>query len=104
MTAELLPGAVAGVLVISSTDGCFDAWIERPRPAAGAVPADPSGGPIPVSTIDHIDLVAFAREQGLDVKSLRTTSLREYIAWQEPVRRAFHRVHYPAVPFDVLSR
>lgn len=103
VTTKLFPGAVAGMLVISSTDGCFDAWIERPRPAAAGVPADLGGGHTPVSTIDHIDLVAFARQQGLGVESPRTTSLREYTAWQERVCRAFHRAHDPAVPADVRS-
>lgn len=104
VTTELFSGAVAGVLVSSSTDGCFDAWIERPRPNAAGASADLNAGPARVSTIDHIDLVAFAREQGLGVKSPTTTAPGEYVAWQARVCRTFHRVYDPAFPVDALPR
>jgi len=105
VTTELFPGAVAGVLVSSSTDGCFDAWVERPRPEAAHAPADlGDDGAARVSTIKHIDLVAFARERGLGVKSPPTTAPHEYVAWQDRVCRAFHRAFDPALPADVPPR
>lgn len=103
VTTELFPGAVAGMLVSSSTDGCFDGWIEQPKPNAASVPPDLGDGPARVSTIDHIDLVAFARERGMGVKSPGSTAPGQYSKWQERVRRAFHRAYDPALPAGVLS-
>lgn len=102
VTTELFPGALAGVLVSSSTDGCFDGWIERPRPEAATAPVDLTvDGPARVSAIEHIDLVAFAREQGLGAKSPQTTPPCEYVTWQDRVCQAFHRAYDPALPAGV---
>lgn len=96
ITTELFAGAVDGELVISSTDGCFDAWIERPLPEAAY--ADIVNGATPVSTIEHVDLVAFARDHGLGVKEFETTPPDEYAAWQDLVLTTFHVEFDPALP------
>ena len=94
ISTSLFVGATDGVLVISSVDGCFDAWVERPLPAAAA--PDPTTDAI--TSIEAVDLEAFAREYDLGVKRFGASSPGEYAAWQNRVLRAFHREFDPELP------
>jgi len=94
ISTSLFVGATDGVLVISSVDGCFDAWVERPLPAAAA--PDPTTDAI--TSIEAVDLEAFARKYDLGVKRFEASTPGEYAAWQTQVLRAFHREFDPELP------
>jgi hypothetical protein len=94
ISTSLFVGATDGVLVISSVDGCFDAWVERPLPAAAA--PDPTTDAI--TSIEAVDLEAFARKYDLGVKRFEASTPGEYTAWQNQVLRAFHREFDPELP------
>ena len=94
ISTSLFVGATDGVLVISSVDGCFDAWVERPLPAAAA--PDPTTDAI--TSIEAVDLEAFARKYDLGVKRFEASTPGEYAAWQNQVLRAFHREFDPELP------
>ena len=94
ISTSLFVGATDGVLVISSVDGCFDAWVERPHPAAAA--PDPTTDAI--TSIEAVDLEAFARKYDLGVKRFEASTPGEYAAWQNQVLRAFHREFDPELP------
>ena len=96
ITTRLFVGATDGVVVISSTDG----WIERPLPAAAA--PTPSTGAI--TSIEAIDLEAFARESGIRVKRFEQTPPDEYAAWQDRVCLAFHDTFDPPLPPDLADQ
>jgi len=100
ITTRLFVGATDGVVVISSTDGCFDGWIERPLPAA----AEPTPSTDAITSIDAVDLEAFARESGLGVKRFERTSPDEYAAWQDRVCLAFHDTFDPPFPPDLADQ
>jgi hypothetical protein len=100
ITTRLFVGATDGVVVISSTDGCFDGWIERPLPAAAA--PTPSAGAI--TSIEAIDLEAFARKSGIGVKRFEQTPPDEYAAWQDRVCLAFHDTFDPPLPPDLADQ
>ena len=100
ITTRLFVGATDGVVVISSTDGCFDGWIERPLPAA----AEPTPATDAITSIDAVDLDAFARESGLGVKRFERTPPDEYAAWQDRVCLAFHDTFDPPFPPDLADQ
>jgi len=91
ITTELFAGATDGLVVISSSDGCFDAWLETPLSEAADVPPGEGGD---VSSIRCIDLERFARSQGLGVKRLGDPG---HFQWQRDVLDAFHSQHDPDV-------
>jgi hypothetical protein len=91
ITTELFAGATDGVVVTSSNDACFDAWIETPLPEAANVPPGEGGD---VSSIRCIDLEHFARTQGLGVKQLGDPG---HFQWQWDVLDAFHDKHDPDI-------
>jgi len=91
ITTELFTGATEGQLVISSTDGCFDAWIEEAVPAAAEIPPGEGGE---VSEIQCIDLIEFAEENEFGVKAVSDPG---YQSWQHDVLTAFHNEHDPDV-------
>jgi hypothetical protein len=91
ITTELFAGTTDGVVVISSNDACFDAWIETPLPEAADVPPGEGGD---VSSIRCIDLEHFARTQGLGVKRLDDP---DHFQWERDVLDAFHDQHDPDV-------
>lgn len=94
ISTSLFVGATDGVLVISSVDGCFDAWVERPLPAAAA--PDPTTDVI--TSIEAVDLEAFAQEYDLGVKRFEASRPGEYAAWQTQVLRTFHCEFDPELP------
>jgi hypothetical protein len=125
ISTSLFVGATDGVLVISSVDGCFDAWVERPLPAAAA--PDPTTDAITsieavdleafarkyalrftprayfpttdaITSIEAVDLEAFARKYALGVKRFEASTPGEYAVWQNQVLRAFHREFNPELP------
>ncbi len=98
ITTRLFVGATDGVVVISSTDGCFDGWIERPLAAATPTPS-----PGAITSIEAIDLEAFARESGIGVKRFEQTPPDEYAAWQDRVCLAFHDTFDPPFPPDLVD-
>jgi hypothetical protein len=91
ITTELFAGAINGLVVTSSRDACFDAWIETPLPDAADIPPGEGGD---VSSIQCIDLERFARSQGLGVKRLDEP---DHFQWQRDVLDAFHDQHDPDV-------
>ena len=95
-TTELFVGATDGRIVISSTDGCFDAWIEESIPAAADIsPGD--GGE--VSTIRCIDLIEYAIDSGLGSRKFTDP---EFNRWQADVIASFHEEFDPDV-FEILE-
>ena len=96
VTTDLFPGVVRGKVVISSIDGCFDAWIERPLPRAATAPPGTSS---PVSDIECIGLEEYAQGRGLGVKAF---DHKKYAEWQGEVLHRFHTEHDPDV-FGILE-
>jgi len=96
VTTELFAGATAGLVVISSSDNCFDAWVETPLPDASDVPAGDGGD---VSSIQCIDLERFALSNGLGIKRLSDPGHEQ---WQRDVLDAFHDCYDPNV-YDILE-
>lgn len=96
ITTELFAGATDGLVVTSSIDGCFDAWIETPLPESSNLPPG-SGGE--VSSIRCIDLEKFARAQGLGMADFDDPN---YFEWQDEVIQTFHDQYDPDV-FSILS-
>lgn len=89
ITTELFAGATNGLVVISSSDDCFDAWLESPLPDAGDIPPGEGGD---VSSTRCVDLEHFARTQDLGVKRLNDPG---HFQWQQDVLDAFHNQHDP---------
>lgn len=97
ITTDLFPGTVDGKIVISSTDLCFDGWIERPLDSAASMAAvDPSA----VSDITCFGLEAYATSRGF---GLRKMGEEGYFAWQNRVEQAFHAEHDPDVELLLSS-
>lgn len=96
ITTELFAGAIDGLVVISSRDNCFDAWIETPLPEASDVPAGDGGD---VSSIRCIDLEGFALSHGLGIKRPGDPG---HDQWQRDVFDVFHEHHDPNV-HDILE-
>jgi hypothetical protein len=91
ITTELFPGATAGMVVTSSSDNCFDAWIETPLLDAADIPAGEGGD---VSSIRCIDLKRFALSHGLGIKRLGAPG---HLQWQHDVLDTFHNHYDPDV-------
>lgn len=85
VSTDLFPGAVDGTVVMSSTDCCFDGWIERPLPHAAHLSPGDSGT---ASDITCYPLEVYARSRGLGMCPLDAGG---YTAWQNRVVRTFHR-------------
>jgi hypothetical protein len=100
ITTRLFVSATDGAVVISSTDGCFDGWIERPLHTA----AEPTPSAGAITSIEAIDLEAFARESGIGVKRFERTPPDEYAAWQDRVCLAFHDTFDPPFPPDLADQ
>ena len=96
ITTELFAGATDGLVVTSSSDNCFDAWVETPLPEAANVPAGDGGD---VSSIRCIDLERFALSCGLGIKRLGDPGHEQ---WQRDVLDAFHDEYDPNV-LDILE-
>jgi len=96
ITTELFVGATAGRIVVSSTDGCFDAWIEESTPAAADVSPGESGE---VSTIRCIDLMEYAVDNGFGERNLTDP---DFNRWQNDVLVTFHDEFDPDV-FGILE-
>ncbi|WP_251344564.1 hypothetical protein [Haloplanus halophilus] len=96
ITTELFAGATAGLVVTSSSDNCFDAWVETPLPDAADVPAGDGGD---VSSIQCIDLERLALSIGLGIKRLGDPGHEQ---WQRDVLNAFHNRYDPDV-HDILE-
>ena len=96
ITTELFAGATAGRIVISSTDGCFDAWIEEPIPAAADVSPGEDGA---VSTIRCIDLMEYAVDNDFGARKFTEP---EFNRWQTDVLASFHDEFDPDV-FAILE-
>ncbi|MUV89077.1 hypothetical protein GJ629_03480 [Halapricum sp. CBA1109] len=97
ITTDLFPGTVDGNIVISSTDLCFDGWIERPLASAASMSAEDPGT---VSDITCFGLEAYATSRGF---GLRNMSEEGYFEWQNRVEQAFHAEYDPDVELLLSS-
>ena len=91
ITTELFAGATDGLAVTSSSDNCFDAWVETPLLDAADIPAGDGGD---VSSIQCIDLEQVALANGLSIKRFGDPG---HERWQRDVLDAFHAQYDPDV-------